>query len=191
MKGGVRKKVYSYLIIGGYVLLPFLGWVLQGFILTILGICLAFFIDIFFPTWKWELTWKDFDIALENIYIFGNNPCELGILIDNKTLFVYRDELGTNNKPIRMSIRLPVADWAFLFENGDFNQLVDLFGGKGMYHKNRGLYSYGIFPQNGVDGCKQILRFIINKSEGEIHPYIYAKGSVNSKKNIWIDYSHS
>jgi hypothetical protein len=189
MRGGVRKKGYSIFILSNFVSLPLLGWHFGESIFLIIGLCLAIAIDIFFPTWKYELTWQDIELALNNIFKYGSNPCELRFLVGDRKIFVYRDERGNKKSPIRMSIRIPLKDWPDLFEDKNFHQLVDLFGGKGLYHGNRGPDSYGIFPREGIKGCKDILNFLFENSVGGLRSDIYARSVVNAKKNIWIDHS--
>jgi len=189
MKGGVRKKEYFILVISNFITFPLIGWYIGGIVPALIGFSIALIIDRFFPTWKYELTWSDIDLALNNIYKYGSNPCELCFRVGNRKIFIYRDERGSDKKPIRMSVRLPISNWSDIFADDNFHKLVDLFGGKGIYHDNRGPDSYGIFPRRGVQGCKDILKFLFEKSVGGLRPDIYARSVVNAKKNIWIDHS--
>lgn len=189
MKGGARKKSYSLFTRSNFVLLPILGWYFGGAAFLIIGICLAIAIDVFFPTWKYELSWHDIDVALHNIYKYGSNPCELCFRVDNRKVFVYRDERGNEKRPIRMSIRIPLEDWSDLFDKEGFSKLLHKFGGMGLYSKDRGPECYGLFPKGGQEDCKEILKILFEKSVGGLLPDIYARSVVNAKKNIWIDHS--
>jgi hypothetical protein len=197
MKGGVRKKGYSIFILSNFVSLPLLGWYFGGAIFLIIGLCLAIAIDIFFPTWKYELTWRDIELALKNIYKYGSNPCELCIRVGERRIFVYRDEKDTTrrggppSKRTRMAICMPVADWSDLLTDDDYDKLFKLHGGKAMFSNNRGPESYDIFTRIGreLEDCKDLLEALFEKSIGGLRPDIYARSVVNAKKNIWINHS--
>lgn len=190
MKGGVRKKSYSLFTRSNFVLLPILGWYFGGAAFLIIGICLAIAIDVFFPTWKYELSWHDIDVALHNIYKYGSNPCELCFRISNRRLYIYRDEQGDRQEEsIRMAVRIPLKDWSDIYNKEDFSELMKKFGYMGIYSKNRGPEAYVIFTSDGTDACKEILKTLFEKSAGGLRPDIYARSVVNAKKNIWIDHS--
>jgi hypothetical protein len=190
MKGGVRKKEFFILVISNFITFPLIGWYIGGIVPALIGFSIALIIDRFFPTWKYELTWSDIDLALYNIYKYGSNPCELCFLVGNRKVFVYRDERGNEKRPIRMSIRLPLEDWSDLFDKKGFSKLLHEFGGMGLYSKDRGPECYGLFPRGGREDCKEILKVLFQKSVGGLRPDIYARSVVNAKKNIWIDHSH-
>jgi hypothetical protein len=196
LKGGMISKKLDILLLINYFLFPLIGWCVEGILTAIAGLLIAYLVDIFAPKWKHELTWKDIDIALRNIYKYGKNPCELCFRIGNKKIFVYRDERddsrrgGPPKTRIRMAVCLPLADWSNLFTEDGYRQLLHKYGGKGMYGNNRGPKSYDIFMKKGheLEDCKELLKFLFEKSVGGLRPNIYARSVVNAKKNIWIDH---
>jgi hypothetical protein len=188
MKSGVIKKHYYIILAGNYFLLPIIGWRVGGILPAIVGVILAYLIDIFFPKYQYELTWYDIDLALKNIYQYGNNPCELCFRVKKKKIYVYRDEKGNSQEPIRMAVSMPLLMWKDLYDDGDFHHLIDEYGGKGMYCNNRGPESYVIFPRGGLEGCKSVLRLLFEKAVGGLQPDIYAESTVNSTKNIWLEH---
>lgn len=193
MKGGVRKKEYSIFTRSNFIVLPILGWYFGGAILLVVGVCLAIAIDVLFPKWKWELTWQDIDRALKNIYRYGSNPCELCILVEHRKIFVYRDERGDPDDcgGVRMAVRIPLKDWADLYNKNELSELMHRYGYMGMYSKNRGPEAYVLYSKDGPNDCKRILKEMFEKSVDGLRPDIYAKSVVNSKKNIWFDHSRA
>jgi hypothetical protein len=192
MKGGVRKKEYSVFVISNFVTLPLIGWYFGGALPALIGLSVALMIDVFFPTWKYELTWNDIDLALNNIYEYGSNPCELCFRISDRKLYIYRDEQGDHQEEsIRMAVRIPLKDWLDIYSKEEFSQLMKKFGYMGIYSKNRGPEAYVIFTSDGADDCKKILKTLIEKSVGGLRPDIYAQSVVNAKKNIWVDHSQA
>ena len=197
MKGGVRKKEYFILVISNFITFPLIGWYIGGIVPALIGFSIALIIDRFFPTWKYELTWSDIDLALNNIYKYGSNPCELCIRVGKRRIFVYRDEKDTTRRGgppstrIRIAVCIPLADWSDLLTDDDYDKLFRLYGGKAMYSKNRGPESYDIFTRIGreLEDCKELLKSLFEKSVGGLRPDIYARSVVNAKKNIWIDHS--
>jgi hypothetical protein len=197
LKGGLISKKLDMLLLINYFLFSLIGWYVGGILVAIAGILIAYLLDIFTPKWKHELTWKDLDTALVNIYKYGKSPCELCIRADNRRIFVYRDERddsrrgGPPKSRIRMAVCMPLVDWSDLFTEDTYSQLLRKYGGKGMYSKNRGPKSYDIFMKKGheLEDCKEILKFLFEKSVGGLRPDIYARSVVNAKKNIWIDHS--
>jgi hypothetical protein len=188
MKGGVKNKGYSIFVISNFFSLPVIGWFMGGIVTAISGFVIAFLIDHFFPTYKWELTWHDIDLALKNIYIYGNGRCQLCFFVGKRKVYIYRDEKGSDRNPIRMIVRIPCSEWKEFFEDGDFHQLVDKFKVTGMYTKSRGKKDY-ILLTNGEDNiCREVLRFLFEKAVGGLHPDIYAESTVNSTKNIWVEH---
>ncbi|MBT8339338.1 MAG: hypothetical protein HKP58_04170 [Desulfatitalea sp.] len=197
MKGGVRKKIYLHLIIGSFFILPMAGWFVGGWALSITGFLIAVLIDMFFPTWKHDLAWTDIKLALDNLYEYGNVPCELRFIVDGRKLSVYRDEMDFTKKGqpslsglrTRMAIRIPLKDWEDIFNDEDYKKLFKLYGEMGMYSENRGPIAYVIFTERGVSDCIELLKVCFEKSVGGIRPDIFAQSSVNSDKNIWVDHS--
>ena len=190
MKGGVIKRQYRIILIGNYFLFSFVGWHIGGVFFTISGFIIALLIDFYFPTYQWELTWHDIDLALNNIYKYGNSRCELCFRVGHRKVYIYRDERGSYQHPIRMAIRIPLTNWEEFFLNGNFHQLVDKFGGWGMYSNIRGK-SYNLFtriPDHPPDICKEVLKFLFEKAVGGLKPDIYAQSIVNSTKNIWLEH---
>lgn len=189
MKGGVRKKSYFIFVISNFISLPLIGWYMYGIWTALVGLIIAIVIDRFFPTWEYELTWKDIDLALYNLYKYGRNPSELCFRVDNRKIFVYRDEKGDEKRPIRMSVRMPLEDWSDIFDEKGFSELLHKFRGMGLYSKDRGPECYGIFPRGGLEDCKEILRILFQKSVGGLRPDIMAQSVIGAKKNIWLDHS--
>lgn len=192
MKGGTLKTEYSILLFSLYLILPFISWLIGGLLFIPFGLLIAYIIDFFFPKWQYDLSWQDIDRALNNIYKFGCSPCELCFLVGSRRIFIYRDEqikYRKNIKIIRMSVRIPVSEWEDIFDE-NFDNLVELFGGRGFFSSNRRSYSYGIFPMEGGEGCKNILKYLFEKSVGGLRPDIYAESVVNAKKNIWIEHDN-
>ena len=190
MKGGVRKKEYFILVISNFITFPLIGWYIGGIVPALIGFSIALMIDRFFPTWKYELTWNDIDLALKNIYIFGSNPCELCFRINKRKLYIYGDEQGDpQEESIRMAVRIPLKDWSDIYSKEEFSQLIKKFGYMGIYSKNRGPEAYVIFASNGTYDCKEMLKTLFEKSVGGLRPDIYARSVVNVKKDIWIDHS--
>lgn len=188
MKGGVRKKSYFIIVLSNFITFPVLGWYLGGIYLAALGFFLALVIDKLFPTWKSELEWKDINIALNNVYLYGSNPCELCFFVNNKRVYVYRDEKGSEKEPIRMAIRIPLSEWSDIYSKEELRDLYQKYGGSAFYSNNRGPQSYLIFSRSGrrVDDCKAMLKSIFEKTVGGLKPDIYASSIVNSKENIWV-----
>lgn len=189
MKGGVRKKEYFILVISNFITFPIIGWYIGGIVPALIGFSIALIIDRFFPTWKYELTWSDIDLALYNIHKYGSNPCELCFQVGERRAYIYRDEKGNEDDPIRMAARIPLNDWSDIYNKEDFSELMKKFGYMGTYSKNRGVEAYVIFTSNGAADCKEILKVLFQKSVGGLRPDIYARSVVNAKKNIWIDHS--
>lgn len=197
MKGGMISKNLDLLLLVNYFAFPVVGWFIGGILFAIGGLAVAYLADIFSPKWKHELTWRDFDIALNNIYKYGRSPCELCIRIGKRRIFVYRDEKDTTRRDgppssrIRMAVCLPLKDWSDLLADDDYHQLFRLHGGKALYSNNRGPESYDIFIRIGqeIEGCKALLKELFDKSAGGLRPDIYARSVVNAKKNIWIEHS--
>ena len=194
MDGGVRKKRYFIFVISNFYILPIIGWYFGGFFLALLGFLCALAIDLFFPTWKYDLSWDDIRLALNNIYKYGNIPCELTFLVDNRRIFIYRDEKDFSRKKqppritTRIGVRIPVEDWCDLYSEDDFMGFQKIYGGVGRYSSNRGPYSFGLFPKGEVDGCIKILHDMFEKAVGGLKPDIMARSIVNSKKIIWVDH---
>lgn len=194
MKGGVRKKSYFIIVISNFFTLPILGWLWGGIYLASVGFILALLIDRLFPTWKYELTWKDIDTALNNIYLHGHSPCDLCFIVNNRRIYIYRDEKkihrnnGTIDKRIRMAVCIPIKDWKDLLSKDDLHGLFKQFGGKAMFSSNRGPESYDVFASKGkhIEDCKGLLNLLFKKATGGLNPDIYASSIVNSKKNIWV-----
>jgi hypothetical protein len=184
----ISKKLDILLLIN-YFIFPLIGWHFGGILIAIAGLLIAYLVDIFAPKWKHELTWQDIDIALKNIYKHGKNPCELCFQVGERRVYIYRDEKGDEDDPIRMAVRIPLKDWSDIYNKEDFSQLMNKFGYMGIYSKNRGPEAYVIFTSNGADDCKEILKTLFERSVGGLRPDIYARSVVNAKKNIWIDHS--
>jgi hypothetical protein len=191
MKGNVRKKSYSVFIWSNFITLPALGWYIGGIVPALIGLALAITIDALFPTWKYELTWKDIGLALKNLRKYGDNPCELCFRIGKKKIFVYRDENGSDEEPLRMAVRIPYDDWEGFFGEEGIEEIVDDFGGMGMDCEGRKPSSYIIFPATGLEGCKDILSMMFEKAVGGLRPDIYARGIVSARKNIWVDHKYN
>jgi hypothetical protein len=197
LKGRLISKKLDMLLLINYFLFPIIGWYFGGILIAIAGLLIAYLVDIFTPKWKHELTWKDIDIALVNIYEYGKSPCELCIRADNRRIFIYRDERDDSRRDgppitrIRMAVCMPLADWSDLFTENGYRQLLHKYGGKGMYSNNRGPKSYDIFMKNGreIEDCKELLKLLFEKSVGGLRSNIYARSVVNAKKNIWFDHS--
>ena len=184
----ISKKLDILLLIN-YFIFPLIGWHFGGILIAIAGLLIAYLVDIFAPKWKHELTWQDIDIALQNIYKHGKNPCELCFQVGKRKVYIYRDEKGNEDDPIRMAARIPLNDWSDIYNKEDFSELMKKFGYMGTYSKNRGAEAYVIFTSNGAADCKEILKVLFQKSVGGLRPDIYARSVVNAKKNIWIDHS--
>jgi hypothetical protein len=191
MKGGLRKNKYNIMLAGLYISLAAIGWYIGGLYLSLAGLILAYLVDSFLPKWKYDLTWKEIDMALHNLYKYGNSPSELCFRVGEKRVFVYRDEKG-KKEPIRMAVCLPLADWSDLYDKEDYRKLLDTFGGLGMYSNNRGPESYDLFTKAGQrpKDCREILKTLFVKSVGGLRPNIYAQSVVSSKKDIWKKYEN-
>lgn len=191
MNGGVRKKQYNLLLVVFYLSLPIIGWKVGGILLAGIGLLSAYLIDFFFPKWKYDLTWKDIDCALYNLYKYGKNPSQLWFSVGNRKILVYRDENGGEKKPIRMAVSIPTADWSDLLDQEDYHELVSKYGGKGVPANIKGKESYDIFAKidrEGPDDCKEILRILFQKAVGGLSPEIMAQSVINTEKIIWLDH---
>lgn len=189
MKGGIRRKEFAIFVYGNFIVLPAVGWIFGGFYLAIAGFIIALVIDAFFPTWKSELTWKEIDRALNNIYKYGRNPSEMCIRVGDRRIYVYRDGKGKNKRPIRMAISTPLKDWVGLLNEEDYKELLRRYGTMWLHSNQRGPESYDIFVKNGPDDCRAILEFLFLKSVGGLRPDIYAQSVVNADKNVWVEHS--
>lgn len=194
MKGGVRKKQFNILLICLYVSLPIIGWKVGGVLLAVAGLIAAYIVDFFFPKWKYDLTWKDIDLALNNLYKYGRNPTHLWFSVGDKKILVYRDQKGGEKEPIRMAVSIPVNDWSDLLDQEDYHELVSKYGGKGVPSNFRGRKSYDIFTpieRKGPEDCKEMLKFLFQKAVGGLRPEIMAQSVVNTSKVIWLDHSQN
>lgn len=190
MKGRAKNKHYDLLLLGLYFILPVTGWQIGGILLAVIGVIVAYAVDFFSPKWKYDLTWKDIDLALYNLHRYGRDPSELCFFVENRKIYVYRDEKGGEKQPIRMSVRMPLKDWSDIFDEKGFDNLLHKFSGMGLYSKDRGPECYGIFPKGGLEDCKEILRILFQKAVGGLRPEIMAQSTINTKKVIWLDHSH-
>ena len=194
MKGIERKPEYGIFLVSLYFIFPFLGWYFSGIIMAVIGLVVAYHIDLLFPKWNYELSWQEIEMALDNIYKYGNIPCELTFLVDNRRIFIYRDERDFSRKkqPSKMTTRIgvaiPVEDWSDLYSEDDFRGFQKIYGGVGMYSNNRGPRAFLLFPKGEVGGCIKILHDMFEKSVGGLKPDIMAENFANSKKHIWIDH---
>lgn len=190
MKGGVHRKSYFIFVLSNFLTFPLIGWFIGGIYAAATGFMLALIVDKLFPTWKSELTWNDIENALNNLYLYGNNPCELCFIIGNRKLYVYRDERGSEKEPIRLAVSIPLVDWSDLFTEDELTVVFRRYREFGIFCKNRGPESYVVYAKSGkrVDGCMTILRILFEKSVGGLKPDIYASSIVNSKKNIWVEH---
>jgi hypothetical protein len=168
-----------------------IGWIIGGILFALAGLIVAYVVDCFFPKWKYELTWKEIDLAIGNLYKYGKNPSELCFRVGSRKVLIYRDERGNPEKgdAVRMAVRIPLEDWAEFYSRKDLSDLMHKFGGMGMYSQNRGPEAYLLFPRGGGEDCKEILRILFQKAVGGLRPDIYAQSVVISKKSIWIDHS--
>ena len=194
MKGSARKQEYRVFLLSLYIIFPLLGWYFSGIIMAVIGLVVAYHVDLLFPKWKYELSWQEIEMALDNIYKYGNIPCELTFLVDNRRIFIYRDERDFSRKKqpskmtTRIGVRIPVEDWSDLYTEDEFRQFQNRYGGVGIFSSNRGPRAFLLFPKGEVGGCIKILHDMFEKSVGGLKPDIMAKKFVNSKKVIWIDH---
>lgn len=192
MKGSVRKKEYKLLLIALYIFLPLIGWLFYGIITAGVGLILAYLVDLFFPKWKYDLTWKEIDTALNNLYEYGQNPSYFWFYVENRKLYVYRDERGDGNNPIRMAVSIPIKDWSDLLGPKDYDDLYSSFGGEKYYSINRGQEQCDIYTKverKGPEDCKQMLKFLFEKAAGGLRPEIMAQSNPCTKKTIWLDHN--
>jgi len=190
MKSKLQKQS-DILLTCLYIILPimgiYIGYVFSGYlasvIFAILGLIAAFIVDILMPRWKYDLTWGEIDIALNNMYKYGHIPSEICFRVGKRRIFVYRDERDntrTGQKPstrIRMAICIPLIDWSDLLTENDFDNIFKLYGGKSMYSSNRGPKSYDVFARIGqeVEDSKGMLKYLFEKAVGGLRPEIMAE----------------
>jgi hypothetical protein len=198
MRISERKKSYSAFVISNFITLPVIGWFVGGLVPTLVGFCLALLIDLFFIKWRYELTWKDIDLALNNLYKYGRSPSEICFRVGDRRIFVYRDEKDDTQRGqppstyIRMAVRIPLVDWSGLLTEKDLDDLFHKYGGMAMTSSNRGPKCYDIFIKSrlGVEACRELLKELFEKAVGGLRPDIMASSNfVLSYKNVWIDHS--
>lgn len=192
MKGRAKNKYYDILLLVLYFILPAIGWFVHGIGLAIIGLIVAYGIDFFSPKWKSELTWKDIDLAIKNLYRYGRNPSLLWFCVGERKILVYRDEKGGETKPVRMAVSVPIDDWSDLLDQEDYHELVSKHGGKGIPSTYKGHEYYDIFTKidrEGPEDCKEMLKFLFQKAVGGLRPEIMAQSVANTSKVIWLDHS--
>lgn len=184
MKCTVKNNKINYFLNSLFLILPFLGFYLSG-VVALLGIGVAYIVERIYPKWVSGLNWNDINIAIQNVYNYGNNPCELCFMIDNRKIYVYRDQ---KEGPTRIGLRIPLKYWNDLFSEKQLEDLRKPFGGWAIYTTNRGPRSFLFFPNGDVESCVQVLKFLLEQCSKNLYSDLFAEAIVNSKKDIWKDH---
>lgn len=185
-RGVVDKHVWilrGLLLIG----LPAVSWYLTGIPGVVVGLILALLLDGFLPKWTSNLKWRDVELALHNLYDYGYSGSTLCFrLAQKRRVYIYRDEKGD---PIRMGIKVPLANWNDFFTDSQMKDIGDTFGGWWFFEDSTTHKCLVYFPAQGRKGCLDFLRWLITHSDGELHDAILARVNC-AKKNIWRKHTH-
>jgi len=182
MRVGVVDKRIKCLVIGAYVVLPAMGYIVMGLLLSILGLFIANTIDRIMPKWGYDLSWKDIEIGITNLYKYGLDGSLFCVKKDKKKIFIYRDEKGD---PVRMGFMIPVACWKGIIDKSDFESLAIRFESYYHFIVKDHKEQFAFFPyDHSPENCLRILKFILENYSNGLNHNVLARVD-GAKEDIW------
>lgn len=174
-----EKDRYVFIIIS---LIALIGcqYFFSKYILFVL-LVIIFIVYRLLPRWVNHLTWKEIKTAVSNQSIYGSDGSLVIFKIKNKKIFVYKDN---DFHGLRMAVKVPLKHWNNTITKKELENLIQIYGGWCGYTKTIRNDFFVIFPEDPINGCVDILKYIINEKCDGLNSGIMARIDYTNR-NIW------